>query len=55
MSRLLIEDFDGFAPGGRLRRADVAQIQDVALHHPPALETLILDDAPVAVESAKPG
>jgi hypothetical protein len=27
----------------------VAQIQNVPLHHPPAVETLVLDDAPIEV------
>jgi hypothetical protein len=29
-----------------------AQIQNVALHHPPALEALVLDDTPIAVRLA---
>jgi hypothetical protein len=30
---VLVEHFDGLAPGSSLGRADLAQIQDVALHH----------------------
>ena len=36
-SGVLVENFDGLAPGRGLRRADLAQIQNVALHHPAAL------------------
>src|ERR1700760_340632 len=51
-SRFLIEDFDGFAPSGRLRRADLTQIQNMTLHHPAAREALVLDDAPIAMRLA---
>jgi hypothetical protein len=46
---VLIENLDGLAPGRRLRGVDLAQIQDVPLHHPAILETLVLDDVPVTV------
>src|SRR5689334_3857865 len=52
LSCFLIEDLDGFAPGGGLRGADLAQIQNVALHHPPTLEALVLHDAPIGVRLA---
>jgi hypothetical protein len=52
MSHLLVEDFAGLTPGGRLRRADLAQMQHGALHHPAALEALVLDDAPIGVRLA---
>jgi hypothetical protein len=30
-------------------RIDLAQIQDVPLHHPATVETLVLDDVPIEV------
>jgi hypothetical protein len=52
LSRFLIEHLDGFAPGGGLGRADLAEIQNVALHHPTALQALVLNDAPIGVRLA---
>src|SRR5258708_15656830 len=47
-----MECLDGRAPRGRLRGVDLAQIQDVRLHHSATVETLVLDDVPVAVRLA---
>ena len=52
MSGFLVENLDGLAPRGRLGWADLTQIQNVALHHPAALQALVLDDAPIAVRLA---
>src|ERR1700735_1809561 len=52
MPGVLVENFDGFAPGRGLRRADIAQIQDVALHNAAGPEAMVLDDAPIAVRLA---
>src|ERR1700735_5458487 len=52
MPGVLVENFDGFAPGRGLRRADIAQIQDVALHNAAGPEAMVLDDAPMAVRLA---
>ena len=52
MSRFLIEDFDGLAPRRGLGRADLTQIQNMALHHPAALEAQVLDDGPAGVRLA---
>ena len=49
MSGVLVENFDGLAPGRGPGRADLAQIQNVELHHSAVLEALVLDDAPIAV------
>ena len=43
-ARLRVENLDRLAPGLRLGRIDLAQIQDVPLHHPATVETLVLDD-----------
>src|ERR1700739_2509322 len=51
-SGLLVENLDGFAPRRGLGWANLTQIQNVALHHPAALEALVLDDAPVVVRLA---
>ena len=51
-SDVCIEHRDRLAPHLRLRRVDLAQIQNVPLHHPPAVETLVLDDAPIEVRLA---
>ena len=40
------------APHLRLGRIDLAQIQNVPLHHPAAVESLILDEAPIEVRLA---
>jgi hypothetical protein len=48
-ARLRVEHLDRLAPGLRLGRIDLAQIQDVPLHHPATVETLVLDDAPIEV------
>ena len=48
-ARLRVENLDRLAPGLRLGRIDLAQIQDVPLHHPATVETLVLDDAPIEV------
>jgi hypothetical protein len=52
MSGVRVERFNGFAPGRGLRRADLAQIQDVALHNAADPEAMVLDDAPIAVRLA---
>jgi hypothetical protein len=52
LSGVLVENFDGLVPRRGLGRADLAQIQNVALHHSAAREALVLDDAPVAVRLA---
>jgi hypothetical protein len=52
MAGVRVENFDGLAPGRGLGRADLTQIQHVALHHSAALEALVLDDAPIAVRLA---
>jgi hypothetical protein len=49
---VLIEDLDGLAPNRCLRGVDFTQVQHVALHHTAITETLILDDAPIAVRLA---
>src|SRR6202035_3215861 len=51
-SGVLVENLDGFAPGRRLRRTDLTQIQNMPLHHPTALEASVLDDAPIGVRLA---
>jgi len=45
----LFEDFDRFTPRQLLRRIDLAQIQDVALHDSPVSQTFVFDDTEVAV------
>ena len=52
MSSVFAENLDRLAPGRRLGRADLTQIQNVELHHAAAVEALVLDDAPVAVRLA---
>jgi hypothetical protein len=49
---VLIKNLDRLAPHRRLRRVDLTQIQHRALHHTATVETLVLDDAPVAVRLA---
>jgi hypothetical protein len=39
MPGILVEHFDGLAPSRNLRRADLAQIQNLTLHYPAAIET----------------
>jgi len=51
-ARILVEHLDRLAPGRRLRGVDLAQIQHMPLHHPAIIETLVLDDVPVAVRLA---
>ena len=51
-ARLRVEHLDRLAPSLRLRRIDLAQIQNVALHHPAVIETLVLDDAPIKMRFA---
>ena len=55
MSRVVIEDLDGFAPCRSLRGVDLAQIQNVPLYDTAAGNTLVLDDAPIVVRLAVPG
>jgi hypothetical protein len=45
----LVERFDRSAPRGFLAVIDLAQIQHLPLHRPPARHPAVLDDAPVAV------
>ena len=45
----LVERFDRLAPCGSLAVIDLAQIQHLPLHRPPAGHPAVLDDAPVAV------
>ena len=52
MPGIFVENLDGLAPGRGLGRADLAQIQDVALHNAPGAEAMVLDDAPIAVRLA---
>src|ERR1700674_678171 len=49
---VLVEHLDRLAPGRRLRRIDLAEIQHMPLHHPAAIETLVLDHVPVVVRLA---
>jgi hypothetical protein len=44
-----VERFDRLAPCSALAVVDLAQIQHVPLHRPPAGDTAVLDDAPIAV------
>src|SRR5271163_4291930 len=46
-ARVRVEHLDRLAPHLRLGRIDLAQIQNVPLHHPAAVETLVLDEAPI--------
>src|SRR5882724_4509410 len=48
-SRVRVENLDRLSPGNSLRGVDLAQIQDVPLHHSAIVETLVLDDVPIAV------
>src|SRR5271156_3455839 len=48
-SAIRIENLDRPTPNFRLRRIDLTQIQNVPLHHPAAIETLVLDDVPIEV------
>src|SRR5450756_348336 len=52
MTRILVEHFDRFAPSRCLRGVDLAEIQHMPVHHTAVIETLGLDDAPVAVRLA---
>src|SRR5271155_460031 len=52
MACVFVEHLDGLAPCRRLRGADLAEIQHMPLHHPAAIETLVLDHVPVAVRLA---
>jgi len=49
---VLVEYLDGLASGCGMGRADLAQTQNVALHHAAAFDTLVLDDASVTVRLA---
>jgi len=44
---VLVEHLDRLAPGFSLGRIDLAKVEDMALHHPAAVEPPVLDDAPV--------
>jgi hypothetical protein len=44
---VLVEDLDRLAPRLGLGRVDLAEVKDMALDHPPAVEALALDNAPV--------
>ncbi len=50
--RILVEHFDRLAPRCRLRGVDLAEIQNMPLHHPTVIETLVLDHVPVTVRLA---
>jgi hypothetical protein len=52
MPGVLVEHLDRLAPRRRLRGVDLAEIQHVPLHHPAVIETLVLDNVPVAVRLA---
>src|SRR5215469_12814327 len=52
MPRVVIEYLDRFAPHRGLRGVDLAQVQNVALHHTAACNTLVLDHAPILVRLA---
>ena len=47
-----VEHLDRLAPSFRLRGIYLAQIINVPLHHPTAVETLVLDDIPIEVRLA---
>src|SRR5580658_8532090 len=47
-----VEHLDRLAPHLRLGRIDLAQIQNVPLHHSAIVETLVLDEAPIEVRLA---
>ena len=49
---VFVEHLDCLAPRRRLRGVDLAKIQHMSLHHPPVIETLVLDDVPIAVRLA---
>ena len=49
---VVVEHLDRLAPRRSLRGVDLAEIQHVTLHDAAAVETLVLDDAPVAVRLA---
>ena len=51
-ARLRVEHLDRLALSLRLRRIDLAQIQNLPLHHPAVIETLVLDDAPIQMRLA---
>ena len=51
-ARVRVEHLDRLAPHLSLGRIDLAQIQSVPLHHPAAVETLVLDEAPIEVRLA---
>jgi hypothetical protein len=46
---VLVEDRDGAAPGRLLGIVDLAEVEHLALHHPPVGHPAILHHAPVAV------
>ena len=52
MSRVVVEHLDGLAPYRSLRGVDLAQVQNVALHHAATSNTLVLDHAPIVVRLA---
>jgi len=55
LALLFIEDRDGLLPGGALRVVDLAQIEDVSLHHTASerrLSTMDRSDAPCRPSSA---
>src|SRR5882757_6521322 len=49
---ILVEHLDRLAPCDRLRGVDLAEIQNVPLHHPPVTKALVLDHVPVVVRLA---
>jgi hypothetical protein len=49
MACIIVEHLDGLAPPRRLRGVDLAQVQNMALHHAAASNTLVLDHAPIVV------
>jgi hypothetical protein len=51
-SRVRADNLDRLAPRNSLRGVDLAQIQDVPLHRSAIVETLVLDDVPIAVRLA---
>ncbi len=51
-ARVGVDELDRLAPSFRPRRVDLAQIQNAPLRHSAAIETLVLDDAPIKVRLA---
>src|SRR5580765_6198281 len=52
MPRIFVEHLDRLAPHRGLRRVDLTQVQNVALHNAAASDTLVFNNAPIFVRLA---